>query len=203
MMYLAHDAFRRDLRLLTLASTNWPRSGDSLRTRWGIFTRQLEIHHRAEDDALWPQFDGKALSSTEVAVLEAMRAEHAQIDPLLEELDDALTDGDDDRFSAGLRDLTEALTQHMRHEEDQALPLVERFLGPQGWGSFAASIRKRQGMKGAAEFFPWLLEDAPDPTRDQVLALVPPPVRILYRRVWAPRYARGLRAVSSISGQRQ
>jgi hypothetical protein len=202
MMYVAHDAFQRDLRLLALASTSWYLSGQKMPTRWGVFTRQLEIHHQAEDDALWPQFQGKALSSTEVAVLEAMQSEHEQIGPLLEQLDDAVADSDAERFSGGLRVLTDALTHHMRHEEDDALPLVERHLGPEGWASFAASIRKRQGMKGAGEFFPWLLEDAPDPTRDQVLGLVPPPVRVLYRRVWAPRYVRSLRADSGPSESR-
>ena len=79
---------------------------------------------------LWPALRAKVTQPGHVAVLDAMEAEHARIDPLVSRVDASLaaTDG------AGLVENTGALagvlTAHMEHEEDQALPLVEAHLGP-------------------------------------------------------------------------
>ena len=78
----------------------------------------------------------------------------------------------------------------MKHEEDQALPLVEAHLGPGGWAAFRKATGKIQGLKGGAEFFPWMLDGAPADTAKRVLGMLPPPARLLYRAVWRPGYAR-------------
>jgi hypothetical protein len=53
-----------------------------------------------------------------------------------------------------------------------------------------ADMRRSTGFRGAAEFFPWLLEAADEADRSRVLKALPPPLRTVYRRVWAPCYAR-------------
>ena len=73
----------------------------------------------------------------------------------------------------------------MAHEETAALPLVETYLGSKGWGAFVDHVRSAQGMSGTAEYLPWLLDDAPAATTRTVLGLLPPPVKVLYRGVWA------------------
>jgi hypothetical protein len=78
----------------------------------------------------------------------------------------------------------------MKHEEDQALPLVEEHLGPAGWAAFRKATGKIQGLRGGAEFFPWMLDGASADTSKRVLSTLPPPARLLYRTVWRPRYAR-------------
>lgn len=45
-----------------------------------------------------------------------------------------------------------------------------------------------QGLKGGVVLFPWMLDGALKDTADRVLDLVPTPVRLLYRRLWPPRY---------------
>jgi hypothetical protein len=126
----------------------------------------------------------------EVAVLDAMEAEHAEIDPRLNAVDAALDVGDSPALYGDVRELSEGLGAHMRHEEEEALPLVAARLGRAGWYAFTEHIRKVQGLRGAAAYLPWLLDDAPAPTRRFVLGLLPPPARLLYRWVWAPRYRR-------------
>jgi len=190
MMYAAHDAFSRDLRRLTEACAAGEAMSAPVRACWVTFKNQLHIHHTAEDVALWPPLRAKLTSASEEAVLDEMEIEHGELEPLLERIDTSLGAGDPVTVADTVRALTTGLTAHMRHEEEAALPLVATHLGPDGWRAFAGHFRKTQGLRGAPEFFPWLLDDASEATQTRVLKLLPPPVRLLYRRVWAPRYER-------------
>jgi iron-sulfur cluster repair protein YtfE (RIC family) len=189
-MYAAHDAFRRDLRRLASAVEAGRYADPAVRAGWATFASQLHIHHTAEDAWLWPALRERVTRPAEAAVLNAMDAEHARIDPMLDGVEGSLAA----RGRAGLAEnaaaLTAALTAHMEHEEDQALPLVEAHLGPAGWAAFGKAMRKSQGLSGGAEFFPWMLDGMPADTSTRVLGLLPPPARLLYRAVWRPRYAR-------------
>jgi hypothetical protein len=78
----------------------------------------------------------------------------------------------------------------MKDEENQALSLVEAHLGPGGWAAFRKATGKIQGLRGGAEFFPWMLDGAAPDTSKRVLGLLPPPARLRYRAAWRPRYAR-------------
>lgn len=190
MMYAAHDAFSRDLRALVAdgAPRDW--GSDELVT-WSVFTTQLHVHHRAEDDALWPALREQQLTDAEVATMDAMELEHAAIDPYVERVDAGVADGDALARDGALRLLADGLAAHMRHEENAALPLVETYLGPAGWARFTATFREAQGIRGAATYFPWLLEGAPADVRTKVLGILPGPARLLYRWRWEPRYRRG------------
>jgi hypothetical protein len=160
-----------------------------------MFKTQLQIHHRAEDVALWPQLRDTVHTRDALAVLDEMQAEHAHIDPAVDAVDAGFAARDESALFRALERLTASLATHTRHEENAALPLVEQHLGPAGWAVFTGHIRRIQGLRGGAEFFPWLLEDAPESSHDRVLQLVPPPVRLIYRLVWKPRYQRRLCAL--------
>ncbi len=190
MMYVAHAAFTRDLQRLRLAYERGHVRTPATRARWAMFTKQLHIHHQAEDTALWPLLRNKALRPDEVTLLDEMEAEHAQIDPYLEHIDDALASDNAASLIESVDAFTMSLTTHMRHEENEALPLVEAYIGPAGWAAFTATIRKTQGLRGGADFLPWLLDDTSEVIQAKVLGMLPPPVRFLYRRIWAPKYYR-------------
>jgi len=189
-MLAGHAAFARDLQRLQRAAERGESRTAGARARWDMFTKQLHTHHQAEDAALWPALRDKALAPDEVAVIDRMETEHAQIDPQTERIDDALALGDQAGLVASVHTLATSLTAHMQHEENEALPLVETYLGPAGWATFVATIRKEQGLRSAAEFLPWLLDGAPQEVETKVLKLLPPPARFIYRRRWAPRYQR-------------
>jgi iron-sulfur cluster repair protein YtfE (RIC family) len=189
-MYAAHDAFHRDLRRLAGAVEAGRSADPAVRAGWATFKNQLHVHHTAEDDLLWSALRQKITRPGDVAMLDAMQAEHARIDPLLDRVDASLT-------TTGLAGLAEntgvlatVLAAHMEHEEDQALPLVEAHLGPTGWAAFRKAAGKSQGLRGGAELFPWMLDGAPADTSKRVLGMLPPPARLLYRAVWRPGYAR-------------
>lgn len=189
MMYAVHDAFRRDLARLAAAADG--RTGDlrAFKEGWATFTYYLNIHHTSEDTALWPPVRANAGADAErAAVLDAMEAEHSSLDPLVHRITSQLASGDTARLRENTEALSEALTAHFAHEETAGLPLVGEVLSPAGWEAFGEDQRRQVGTKGAATFFPWLLDSAPESTETKVLALVPPPIRFLFRKTWRPRY---------------
>jgi Hemerythrin HHE cation binding domain len=201
VMYAAHDAFDRDLTRLTEAVRSGQTADPAVRAGWATFKNQLHLHHTAEDVALWPALRRRVTEPAQIAVLDAMEAEHARIDPLLAQVDAALAAGHGagaDRTAAASADeLADVLTGHMAHEEDEALPLVAAHLGPTGWAAFGRRAARDQGLRGAAEFFPWMLDGAAADTSRRLLGMLPPPARLLYRAVWRPAYARRRRWASA------
>jgi Hemerythrin HHE cation binding domain len=76
-MRAMHSAFRRDLARLDQGETE----------RWDNFRIQLDLHHRAEDDDLWPMLRG----TIDDELLDSMVAEHAAMPAALTVVDDAIT----------------------------------------------------------------------------------------------------------------
>ena len=87
MMYVMHHAFRRDLAAFAAAAGATPvtdrRAWKALAERWELFSSALHHHHSGEDAGLWPALVERADEEGR-ATLEAMEAEHAEIDPILE-----------------------------------------------------------------------------------------------------------------------
>jgi hemerythrin-like domain-containing protein len=194
MMYATHDALRRDLDAIiriTASDTDDPRVLLRSAVGWQLFKKFLHVHHCAEDDLLWPAMR-RALVGDEAAeaLLDAMQAEHARIDPLLTEIDAAL--GDRGKASQRLGELTETLASalhgHLDHEEIDVLPLIDSTVSEQEWGAFGAETGKRVG-EDIERFFPWALESATPQIRSAVLGVLPPPMLHAYRDVWQPAYA--------------
>src|SRR5882724_3705101 len=125
MMYVIHDAFTRDLERLTLACVRGTGGTPGGLTGWTTFTRQLHHHHAVEDDALWPRLREKVSRLDEVAVLDDMELEHEQLAPSLKRVDEALRAKHAADLDESIHDLVSGLGAHMRHEENEALPLVE------------------------------------------------------------------------------
>lgn len=192
IMYVLHDAFRRDLdaMLATVASPA------AVRVRWTVFRDQLEFHHTAEDQVMWPPVRARlADDPAGLALMDAMEDEHRLIDPLLAAVDDALAD------RAGQAGLAEALTRlratlasHLAHEETDALPLITKVMTTAGVAAIFKRFGRigglRSGLKRGAVMFPWALSGASPQTQAQVISYLPPPARLLYRAVWLPRYRR-------------
>ncbi len=189
MMYVAHDAFNRDLRRLIAASERGEGLSSAAIATWRSFSKQLHTHHNAEDAALWPRLYRAVTDPDEIQVLEDMEAEHGSLDPRLALIDAAIESGDATALATELKALAQGLSEHMIHEEQAALPLLELRTGREGWDSFTQEIRAQQGgLKGAAEYLPWVLDGATPETRTRVLGLLPPPARVLYRRFWEKKY---------------
>lgn len=202
VMYAAHDAFRRDLDRLATAVAAGKADAPLVRAGWENFTRQLHLHHTVEDATLWPRVARAAAGSrADLDLLRAMEDEHARIDPLLAAVDAALPGGARepvparraggapvDGLAERVEELRAVLGEHLTHEEGSALPLMRSVLTQDDWRAFTGEMRRRQGVKGAAVFVPWIVDGAAPVDRSRFLASMPPPVRALNRLTWEPRY---------------
>src|SRR6266511_5568997 len=169
LMVAFHDAFRRDLAHLARiasrrrAQLEEPKRRTAVLAGWELFKTELHIHHTAEDHDLWPRMRTHlADRPDELALLQAMQDEHARIDPLLEAVDGAFADrdGGHQRLGDTVDALATGLHGHLTHEERDVLPLIDRSLTPAEWQAFGNDQRRRIGIRGAAQFLPWVLDEA-------------------------------------------
>lgn len=58
------------------------------------------------------------------------------------------------------------------------------------WRSVGFKIARRNGLSAGGEMFAWMLDGAAREDAAATLGSLPPPVRVLYRTVWQPRYQR-------------
>lgn len=173
-MFLMHFAFRRDLARFVPAVAGTPvddrRTWVALRDRWAKFAHVLHGHHSLEDAELWPRLRAAAEAAGDaesLQVLDAMAAEHAEIDPLLASVADGLDRmaSTPDRDARGALEVRMAaardgLGRHMAHEEQSALPLVQRYLTPGDWAAMEkASPKEKPGE--LAFIVPWVLHEMP------------------------------------------
>jgi hemerythrin-like domain-containing protein len=140
-MYVMHRAFRRDLDAFAeIVPTVAPGDRDRwsrLGRRFDFFATVLHKHHRGEDAAMWPLL---AERGADPGVLDALEAEHAGIDPLLEgaraDLQALATRADTatrDRLAATTARLRDELGAHLAHEERDGMALVQEHLTQEDW----------------------------------------------------------------------
>lgn len=192
-MYVAHDAFARDLERLLAAAQGGAVLGSEARATWATFADMLHLHHAVEDAALWPRLRAAVHATSDRELLDAMEAEHAGIDPQMAAIKEAFGSGGIDALVEHLRALRDELRAHMLHEENEALPLLERTLGAEGWAAFGTEAHHRGGMRAAATVLPWSLDGASPEATSAVLTSMPLAARAIYRRFLAPKYARSAR----------
>ena len=136
----------------------------------------------------WPRLRSALPGRSEdLALLDEMKAEHSVLDPLLESVERIL-DGQPGDLAGCVRELTATLCKHLDHEETSALPLIQSVLTPADWRGFAGQMRRRQGVKGAAVYIPWVLDGQPPAKQRRFLAALPAPARLISRALWEPRY---------------
>ena len=86
LMYAMHNALRRELEhiaRITARLDDDPRRILASAAGWEMFKKALHLHHGSEDDALWPGMrQSPAHRPGDLALVAAMAAEHAVIDPV-------------------------------------------------------------------------------------------------------------------------
>src|SRR4051812_20546600 len=143
MMYVMHHAFRRDLAKLADAARCTPADDRVawrlLQERWQLFAEALHGHHTGEDAGLWPLLLERG-TAEDRETLEAMEAEHAEFEPLLEGCEEGfarLAEHADDAARAALAvrlaATRECLARHLEHEETGAIPILQRVLVQEDW----------------------------------------------------------------------
>ena len=189
-MWAMHAALRRDISRLEAAASGLDAQGpvpSAVRADWTRFRQALERHHSAEDEDLWPALRPRLVMSEEQQVIHRMVEEHEALSSAIASADAALTAGVNVGGAVG--ELGRSLRQHLDHAERNALPLLELHLSREEWRRFLHTERRRTPVRQRPEFLSWVLADADETGAAAVLAEIPPPGRLVYRYVLAPRYA--------------
>ena len=213
VMFTMHRGFRRDLENFARAVASTPMdehaTWQALAARWAVFARILHGHHAGEDAGIWPLLLDRVDAAGDAeggATLEAMAAEHSEIDPLLDACAAgfrrmAITPGaaTRDALARQVAAAREHLDEHLAHEERHALVLVQRYLTQEEWQRvsveyFDKALTTRELLGLAA----WVLHELPDEALDRMRQepKVPPLLlawRLLLRRPFERRERRAFR----------
>jgi hemerythrin-like domain-containing protein len=181
MMYVMHHAFRRDLAVLTAAARVTPASDRqawlALADRWALFAEALHLHHTGEDRGLWPRLLGVA-TPEETEVLEAMEAEHEGIDPVLTacgaDFARLREHADEDTratLAVRLAAARAQLGEHLRHEETEAIAIIQRRLSDADWHEIEEeSFKHDLSPRMLLRLVPWVAEGVPADVRRVVFS---------------------------------
>lgn len=188
-MRALHAALRRDMSRLRDAAAQIDSSAGAPATvlaGWDTFRAELDNHHQAEDDDLWPVLRRELSDPGELASVDAMVEEHKHIEPALEGVDAALRGGGE--LAAPAETLSTVVLDHLAHEEREVLPLIEQHMTRAQWRAFMVKERNKRPPRERPEFLTWVLDDAGERDAAAVLTELPPPARLVYRWVLRPRY---------------
>ena len=183
MMFLMHHAFRRDLTAFAAAVPRTPLDDrvawKALAARWELFSSTLHSHHEGEDEHVWPALMDRA-AADERAILEAMEAEHAVIDPTLTACRDGLSQMSDQPTEEGRSTLSvqlaaasEHLALHLEHEETDAIAFMQRVLTAEEWDAIEDTLRATLSVATIVRMVPWVLHGLPLAARRQLFAEMP------------------------------
>lgn len=190
-MYLAHHAFRRDLAAFAKAVPLTPvedrGAWRALAERWAMFSEVLHHHHKAEDDWLWPLLTERADAEGR-ATLQAMEAEHEEIDPALAACEAGfgrMVDHADlevrSALSVRLTAVRESLGRHLVHEETEAIRLVQLLMTAEDWAAFEKRIQDTIRFRQVVRLVPWVMHEVPRSAREQVFTETGAAHRLIWR----------------------
>ena len=174
-MYLVHHAFRRDLAAFAAAVPLTPledrETWRRLQQRWELFATVLHKHHSGEDAGLWPMLLERVDAAGDAEgrhTLEAMEAEHEEIDPTLQACAEGfarlagalpIEEAADARAALAVRLVAarERLGAHLAHEERDAMALVQRHMTQEDWEDMVREhFDKGVTVRYQVQVLPWV-----------------------------------------------
>lgn len=203
-MYVVHRVFRREFALVPdLIRQVAP--GDIRRAavvagHARLILVGLDLHHTGEDALLWPKLLDRDPPHTDL--IHRMEGQHHRVEELIAELTDALP-----RWEAEVRPavseevastfdaLRVALFEHLADEEEHILPIAARCVTQQEWNELGEHGVAKMDRSQVPLMFGAMLEEATPEERTLMLGLVPPPVRLLVRTVFAWQYRRHVKKI--------
>jgi hypothetical protein len=220
IMYAVHHAFRRDLAAFAAAAGRTPADDRptwrALAQRWELFATTLHGHHSGEDAGLWPMLLDRVDAAGDAEgrqVLEAMEAEHADIDPLLHACGQgfarlAASADEDARAALAVRLVAarEHLARHLRHEECDALRLVQAHLSQADWDRMDKEhFQAEHTFADLLRLAPWVLHGLPTTAVERLKATRDGRVlvalwKLLLRRRFERRERVAFRYVGQVAG---
>jgi hypothetical protein len=200
---LDHDQFRGVLADL-IEQVSALRSADvaaaqALARWWHSFSASVAHHFRAEDEGIWPTLTRHSPQIS--ATLDSLTAQHRRIESELREIDrhfDALPStiatpafgADRVALLAALTQLQTAILDHLDAEEREAVPVLRTRVPAPECRQIERNMVKGLSLREVADLLPRILAFADGKERAMMLRRLPPPVRLLNRLIFIPRYRR-------------
>ena len=189
-----HSAFKREiLRLragLLKADLSHAKATEGLARRYKFFSITLHQHHQGEDTYQWPVIRPKA-NPQEIAVLDAMEAEHEALASVLAAVDvDFKTlsaNSDKDQIAARLDELHTVLSGHTQHEENEGVPIVQKYFEEDDLKAF---VKFSRDSEDASLVLPWVSDGATPAEVASTWAMIPAPVRLFVRPMLTRKYTK-------------
>ncbi len=198
-MVVVHRAFRREFRLIPeLVRQVAP--GDTARAavladHARLVLTGLHGHHTGEDLLLWPKLLERA--TPDAQLIHRMEAQHERVADAIERIGPALARWEaearpavTEEVAACFDDLREALLEHLGEEEREILPLAARHITQAEWNELGEHGVAGTRKKDLPILFGSIAEEATPEELADILTVVPPPVRILARTLFAWQYRR-------------
>ena len=188
---IAHAGMRQEFGLLARAAAQPldPDRAALVEDQIAMVLEVLHHHHTAEDDTIWPMLVARVPSAA--ADLDALEADHAELDPLI------TAAGDTGRPLAErapvLAELHERINAHLDREEATAVPLMRVWITPSEWEALTQRAIAETGRRRIPTVYSWYASTASDELRAEAVATVPGMVRVLLRLFWWPAYQRRAR----------
>ena len=198
-MYVVHRVFRREFVLIPRLVRGVP-AGDTARagvvaSHVRLILGGLEMHHTGEDALLWPLLLERAAPSADL--IHRMEGQHHRVEELLAQIGEALPRWEaearpavSEEVASACDALRVALLEHLDDEERFILPIAERHITPQEWAGLGEHGMAKVKRSELPILFGAILEEATPQERTMMLTIVPPPVRLLVRTVFAWQYRR-------------
>lgn len=198
-MVVVHRAFRREFGLAPRLVRAVP-AGDTARAavlaaHVRLCLDGLHLHHTGEDAVLWPPLLERA--APEAALVHRMEAQHAEVHARIDALRTALARWEvearpavTEEVAACTEALDAVLLEHLDQEEREILPLAARHLSEAEWEAVGQHGMAHMQRSQLPIMFGMVLEECDDEERARMLGVLPAPVRLLARTVFARRYRR-------------
>ena len=206
-MFVVHRSFRREFRLIpqlirAVAPGDTARAG-VVAGHARLILRGLDLHHTGEDDLLWPKLLERAAPSADL--IHRMEAQHHRVEQLIAELGQALPRWEaearpavSEEVASTFDALRDALLEHLDDEERHILPIAERHITQKEWEGLGEHGMQKVKAAELPILFGAVLEEATPDERTMMLRVVPPPVRLLVRTVFAWQYRRYVKKVRGV-----
>ena len=198
-MVVAHRAFRREFRLLPALVRAVP-AGDTSRAaviagHGRMVLTGLHLHHTSEDLLLWPKLLDRCPPDAEL--VERMEAQHERVHDAIERINPALQRWEaearpavTEEVASAFEALHTALVEHLDEEEREILPLAARHLSQREWDELGEHGVKDMRKRDLPIMFGAVAEETTPEERAALFAVVPLPVRLLLKTVFARQYRR-------------
>jgi hypothetical protein len=162
----------------------------------------LHAHHEGEDTMLWDRLESRAPSCT--AHVTRMKQQHAEMLTHLKALDASLPawrasglTTDAASVVSALAGINAALAVHLPDEEAHIVPVMETVFTPKDIDAFAEHGRKSTPKGKTFIQLGAILAAQPDGGENWQHKHLPAPVRLIWRLVGKPKYARYRAAITA------